>query len=63
LIGHRSSEFTLTNQSGRARGRSGTGKINISAHGLLEDGTSFFFGTAEGPPYKDAIAMTRIEFR
>lgn len=60
-VGH-ASAFTLTNQSGSARGRPGTGKINISATGQLEDGTPFFFETAEGPPYNAAIATTRIEF-
>ena len=60
-VGH-ASAFTLTNQSGSARGRPGTGKINITATGRLEDGTPFYFGTSEGPPYEDAVAMTRIEF-
>ena len=55
--------FTLTQQTGVARGRPGEGKINISAKGKLEDGTTFFFQTAEGPPKKGPIAHTRIEFR
>lgn len=55
--------FTLSQQTGVARGRPGEGKINIAATGRLEDGTTFFFQTAEGPPKKLPIAHTRIEFR
>lgn len=62
LIGH-ADRFTLTQQTGIARGKPGAGKINITAHGTLEDGRTFFFQTAEGPPNKDAIAHTRISFR
>jgi hypothetical protein len=62
LIGH-ADHFSLTQQTGIARGRPGEGKINITARGTLEDGRSFFFQTAEGPPKKDEIAHTRITFR
>ncbi len=62
LIGY-ADRFTLTQQTGIARGRPGEGKINIASKGTLEDGRTFFFQTAEGPPKKDAIAHTRIEFR
>lgn len=55
--------FSLSQQTGTARGRPGEGKINIAAHGKLEDGRSFSFQTAEGPPRKGPIAHTRIEFR
>ena len=55
--------FSGAQQTGVARGRSGQGKINISAHGRLTDGTPFFFQTAEGPPRKGPIAHTSIEFR
>jgi hypothetical protein len=61
-IGH-ATHFTLTNQLGTARGRPGTGKINITAKGTLEGGGTFFFQTAEGPPYKLPIAHTRIDIR
>jgi hypothetical protein len=57
------STFTLTNQFGTARGRPGTGIISVSAHGVLEDGTSLFFQTADGAPYKAPIVTTRIEFK
>lgn len=60
-IGH-ADRFTLTQQTGTARGRPGAGKINITAHGTLEGGGSFFFQTAEGPPGKPEIAHTRIAF-
>ncbi|HSK21338.1 MAG TPA: hypothetical protein VK912_19435 [Longimicrobiales bacterium] len=62
LVGHAHS-FTLTQQTGVARGRPGEGKINIVAQGTLEDGRTFFFQTAEGPPKKPEIAHTRVEFR
>lgn len=62
LVGH-ADHFTLTQQTGVARGRPGEGKINITAKGTLEDGRTFFFQTAEGPPKKLPIAHTRIEFR
>jgi hypothetical protein len=62
LIG-RADHFTLTQQTGTARGRPGEGKINIVARGQLEDGRTFFLQTAEGPPRKDEIAHTRIVFR
>lgn len=55
--------FTLAQQTGTARGRPGSGKINVSARGQLADGRTFFFQTAEGPPFEDPIAHTRIEFR
>jgi hypothetical protein len=56
-------QFRLTQQTGTARGEPGAGKINVSARGTLQDGRTFFFQTAEGPPYQDPIAHTRIEFR
>lgn len=62
LIGH-ADRFTLTQQTGVARGKPGAGKINISASGGLQDGRTFFFQTAEGPPNKDEIAQTQIRFR
>jgi hypothetical protein len=62
LIGY-ADRFTLTQQTGTARGRPGEGKIVISAKGLLEDGRTFLFQTSEGPPRKPEIAHTRIEFR
>jgi hypothetical protein len=62
LVGH-ADHFTLTQQTGVARGRPGEGKINIVARGTLEDGRTFFFQTAEGPPKKPAIAHTRVDFR
>jgi len=55
--------FTLSQQTGVARGRPGEGTITISSRGHLTDGRAFFFQTAEGPPKKDPIAHTRIEFR
>jgi hypothetical protein len=61
LVGY-AHHFTLTNQLGDARGRPGTGKINITAIGKLQDGRAFFFETAEGAPFKTPIAHTRIEF-
>lgn len=54
--------FSLAQQTGTARGRPGEGKIVISARGTLTDGRTFFFATSEGPPRKDGIAHTRIEF-
>lgn len=62
LVGH-ADHFTLTQQTGVARGKPGAGKINITARGTLQDGRTFFFQTAEGPPNKDEIAHTRISFR
>jgi hypothetical protein len=58
----RAATFTLTNQLGTARGEPGTGKINITAHGALDGGGTFFFQTAEGPPHKAPIAQTTIRF-
>jgi hypothetical protein len=59
----RAASFTLTNQLGTARDAPGTGKINITATGVLDGGGAFFFQTAEGPPHKAPIAHTRIELR
>lgn len=61
-VGH-AGTFTMTNQLGAARGAPGTGKITITANGVLEGGGTFFFQTAEGPPHKAPIAHTRIELR
>jgi len=62
LVGH-ADRFNLSQQTGTARGRPGEGNIVISASGSLTDGRTFLFQTAEGPPRKDEIAHTRIEFR
>lgn len=56
-------KFTLTQQTGTSRGRPGEGKINIVASGALEDGGTFRFHTAEGPPKKPELAHVSIEFR
>ncbi|HSJ32387.1 MAG TPA: hypothetical protein VK933_13180 [Longimicrobiales bacterium] len=61
-IGH-ATHFTLAQQTGTARGQPGAGKINITARGTLEGGGTFFFQTAEGPPYSTPIAHTRIDIR
>lgn len=62
LVGH-ADRFNVSQQTGTARGRPGEGNIVIAATGSLTDGRTFLYQTAEGPPRKDEIAHTRIEFR